>query len=253
MYPFFDVEVLGIATDTANWIANGVLALIAIVILFMLYRSISRPRMASGRRSKNARLAITDAASIDDRRRLVLVRRDNVEHLIMIGGPSDLVIESNIESGLAAQPRQTSTGASDGNSVKQPPISARSPTSASSPTPTQTPSPATATPTPTPTPPPTVAKPSVTNISVSAPATENRPSPIATGGPATMSKPIVAIPPSAKVVTTSAKPASITPEIAEPSPAGSAPQVKPASSSPPAKTTMGDDMDALLNEITTNK
>jgi flagellar protein FliO/FliZ len=29
------------------------------------------------------------------------VRRDDVEHLVMIGGNQDLVIESNIESGLA--------------------------------------------------------------------------------------------------------------------------------------------------------
>jgi flagellar protein FliO/FliZ len=33
---------------------------------------------------------------VDGRRRLVLVRRDNVEHLLMIGGPSDIVVEPNI-------------------------------------------------------------------------------------------------------------------------------------------------------------
>ena len=37
-----------------------------------------------------------DAAPVDGRRRLVLVRRDNVEHLLMIGGPSDVVVEQNI-------------------------------------------------------------------------------------------------------------------------------------------------------------
>ncbi|ABE38928.1 conserved hypothetical protein [Rhodopseudomonas palustris BisB5] len=42
------------------------------------------------------RLAVIDAAAVDGRRRLVLVRRDNVEHLLMIGGPSDIVVESNI-------------------------------------------------------------------------------------------------------------------------------------------------------------
>ena len=36
-------------------------------------------------------------------RRLVLIRRDNVEHLIMIGGPQDVVVESGITaSGIAA-------------------------------------------------------------------------------------------------------------------------------------------------------
>ncbi|MCP9625772.1 flagellar biosynthetic protein FliO [Rhodopseudomonas palustris] len=42
------------------------------------------------------RLAVIDAAAVDGRRRLVLVRRDNVEHLLMIGGPSDIVIETSI-------------------------------------------------------------------------------------------------------------------------------------------------------------
>ncbi|TAK49678.1 MAG: flagellar biosynthesis protein FliO [Xanthobacteraceae bacterium] len=47
-------------------------------------------------RGRLPRLAVIDAAPVDNRRRLVLVRRDNVEHLIMIGGPSDVVIEANI-------------------------------------------------------------------------------------------------------------------------------------------------------------
>ena len=42
------------------------------------------------------RLAVINAASVDGRRRLVLVRRDNVEHLLLIGGPTDAVIEPNI-------------------------------------------------------------------------------------------------------------------------------------------------------------
>ncbi|ABE62213.1 conserved hypothetical protein [Nitrobacter hamburgensis X14] len=47
-------------------------------------------------RGRMPRLAVIDAAAIDGRRRLVLVRRDNVEHLLMIGGPSDIVVEPNI-------------------------------------------------------------------------------------------------------------------------------------------------------------
>jgi flagellar protein FliO/FliZ len=44
------------------------------------------------------RLDVVDQANVDGRRRLVLVRRDDVEHLIMTGGPVDVVIETNIES-----------------------------------------------------------------------------------------------------------------------------------------------------------
>ena len=42
------------------------------------------------------RLAVMEQASIDNRRRLILVRRDHVEHLIMTGGPVDVVIETGI-------------------------------------------------------------------------------------------------------------------------------------------------------------
>jgi flagellar protein FliO/FliZ len=51
---------------------------------------------ASSARSRQPRLAVIDAAAVDGRRRLILIRRDNVEHLLMIGGPSDVVVEANI-------------------------------------------------------------------------------------------------------------------------------------------------------------
>ncbi len=51
---------------------------------------------AAAARGRQPRLAVIDAAAVDGRRRLVLIRRDNVEHLLMIGGPTDVVIEPNI-------------------------------------------------------------------------------------------------------------------------------------------------------------
>jgi flagellar protein FliO/FliZ len=51
---------------------------------------------ANTNRSRMPRLAVIDAAAVDGRRRLVLVRRDNIEHLLMIGGPTDIVVEPNI-------------------------------------------------------------------------------------------------------------------------------------------------------------
>ena len=50
----------------------------------------------AGMRGRQPRLAVIDYASVDARRRLILVRRDNVEHLLMIGGPTDVVVESAI-------------------------------------------------------------------------------------------------------------------------------------------------------------
>lgn len=42
------------------------------------------------------RLEVVDQTNVDGRRKLMLVRRDQVEHLIMTGGPIDVVIETNI-------------------------------------------------------------------------------------------------------------------------------------------------------------
>ncbi len=47
------------------------------------------------------RLEVVEQAWVDNRRRLIIVRRDNVEHLIMTGGPVDLVIEDRIGAAAA--------------------------------------------------------------------------------------------------------------------------------------------------------
>ncbi len=63
------------------------------------------PRRTAG--ARQPRLGIVDAYDLDRQRQLVLVRRDNVEHLIMIGGPTDVVIESSIvRTQSAASPRE---------------------------------------------------------------------------------------------------------------------------------------------------
>jgi flagellar protein FliO/FliZ len=78
----------------------AVLALIGVAA--WLVRRFATNRLGTNtNRGRMPRLAIIDAAAVDGRRRLVLVRRDNIEHLIMIGGPTDVVIESNI---VRAQP-----------------------------------------------------------------------------------------------------------------------------------------------------
>jgi flagellar protein FliO/FliZ len=61
-----------------------------------LVRRFAGNRLANTNRGRMPRLAVIDAAAVDGRRRLVLVRRDNIEHLLMIGGPTDIVVETNI-------------------------------------------------------------------------------------------------------------------------------------------------------------
>jgi flagellar protein FliO/FliZ len=48
------------------------------------------------------RLGVSEQANIDGRRKLLLVRRDDVEHLLMIGGPVDIVIEEKIHAPVSA-------------------------------------------------------------------------------------------------------------------------------------------------------
>jgi flagellar protein FliO/FliZ len=69
---------------------------------------------ANANRGRMPRLAVIDAAAVDGRRRLVLVRRDNIEHLLMIGGPTDIVVEQNIVRAMPARdqaPARPSGGA----------------------------------------------------------------------------------------------------------------------------------------------
>jgi flagellar protein FliO/FliZ len=57
------------------------------------------------------RIEVIEQASMDGKRRLVLIRRDEVEHLLLTGGPVDVVIETGIAPPLTAaefpQPTQT--------------------------------------------------------------------------------------------------------------------------------------------------
>jgi hypothetical protein len=79
----------------------GVALLVLIGVLWLLRGRAPSPFVRGGR-NRQPRLQVLDAAAVDARRRLVLVRRDGVEHLIMIGGPTDIVIESGISAAKIA-------------------------------------------------------------------------------------------------------------------------------------------------------
>ena len=68
-----------------------------LALAFWLLRRFGGGRLGGGAtRGRQPRLAVIGQATVDSRRRLVLIRRDNVEHLLIIGGPSDVVVEQNI-------------------------------------------------------------------------------------------------------------------------------------------------------------
>jgi flagellar protein FliO/FliZ len=93
------MERFGSMPDMVQFIIVFLVILCLGIVMNLLWRRFSGPYGSSGQRGR--RLAVIDTAAVDVRRRLVLVKRDNVEHLLMIGGPTDIVVESNIGRTLA--------------------------------------------------------------------------------------------------------------------------------------------------------
>jgi flagellar protein FliO/FliZ len=75
-----------------------VFVIVGIVVVGLLLRRFAGDRFgATTARNRQPRLGMVDSVDLPfGRRQLLIVRRDNVEHLLMIGGPTDVVIEQNI-------------------------------------------------------------------------------------------------------------------------------------------------------------
>lgn len=70
--------------------------------IWWIVRRFGSGPLGASTRGRQPRLGVIDHARVDNRRLLILVRRDNVEHLLMIGGPSDIVVEPNIVRAVPA-------------------------------------------------------------------------------------------------------------------------------------------------------
>lgn len=93
-----------------NTLLNSAFALGIVLVLIVLglwaLKLLTRGTAAMGRSRK--RVTVVDTAVVDGKRQVIIVRRDNVEHLIMTGGPQDLIIESGIPvAEPEPQPRRT--------------------------------------------------------------------------------------------------------------------------------------------------
>lgn len=85
----------------ASQLGRFVAALVFVVgLMILLSQALKRfsgqARALSGGRRR--RLQIIEVLPIDARRRAVLIRRDDREHLVLLGANSDTVIETLIES-----------------------------------------------------------------------------------------------------------------------------------------------------------
>ena len=90
------------------WVARG----------YMTGTMPAMPGMAMFGPKPDKRLDVIEQSNIDGKRRLLLIRRDDVEHLIMTGGPVDVVIET----GIGQQPQRRATA-----EVAEAPVYARPP------------------------------------------------------------------------------------------------------------------------------
>jgi hypothetical protein len=90
----------------AQWLLSLAIILALIGLMWLVLRSFAGGRIrlrGQNTRGRQPRLGVVDIFNLDRQRQLVLIRRDNVEHLILVGGGSDTVIESNIQrSGVRA-------------------------------------------------------------------------------------------------------------------------------------------------------
>jgi flagellar protein FliO/FliZ len=85
--------------EIIGWIA--ILAVVAVLgvtgaVVARAYMSGTTPGALLFKPRPEPRVEVIEQANMDGRRKLVLIRRDDVEHLIMIGGPVDVVIETGI-------------------------------------------------------------------------------------------------------------------------------------------------------------
>lgn len=85
--------------------------LLLIVALTWILKKINAVSSRVGLQGAQPRLSITEALSVDHKRRLVLVKRDHVEHLLLIGGENDLLLEYGILPHPAQQARRQQTQA----------------------------------------------------------------------------------------------------------------------------------------------
>ena len=110
LFYLFLFALLALAAVAAVWVAKG-------------YLAGQSPAAALFGARPERRLGVVEQANVDGRRKLLLIRRDNVEHLVMTGGPVDVVIETGI-----GEPRRA-IRAEVAETISAQPVFARTPRS----------------------------------------------------------------------------------------------------------------------------
>lgn len=102
------------------WTVVALIVLVIVLVIVKLIRSMTFGTFVAGGRNRKTRLAVMDATAVDSHRRLVLVRRDDIEHLLLIGGPTDVVVERDIRLVAPRRPVLTGSGGQQAASPQKP-------------------------------------------------------------------------------------------------------------------------------------
>ncbi|UTO29040.1 flagellar biosynthetic protein FliO [Bartonella harrusi] len=99
-----------IGASTANVTISFIFFIItitAIATIILFLRRLKRGKSMFNRKKSLSRLTLCETIAIDRTRRLVLIRCDDKEHLLLIGGLTDIVVESNITNTSIIQRSET--------------------------------------------------------------------------------------------------------------------------------------------------
>lgn len=124
--------ITGLIGESGTTLLTSVLALVAVLALAVLGLWLLKLTMKGTStlgRGRNRRLGVVEQLQIDAKRQVLIIRRDDVEHVIMTGGGQDVVVESGIPVVRAAQaPAPVARGKlqePSGGEVPAPPVPVR--------------------------------------------------------------------------------------------------------------------------------
>lgn len=94
-------------------IIRVVFGLVAVLGLIGLCAFIARKAgllSAANGLSRKRRLAIVESIGLDNRRRMMIIRCDDAEHLIILGSQGEVVVQNNLPDQELAEPSDTTLG-----------------------------------------------------------------------------------------------------------------------------------------------
>ncbi|TFF19707.1 hypothetical protein E3C22_18630 [Jiella endophytica] len=122
--PQWTIDLFGPGLGQIVWVAlvAAVVCVLAVVVIVLAKRFVGGGT-GIGPRVRAPRLQVVDVARIDEKRRLVLLRRDDVEHLVLVGGQTDILVEGSIlrQAASAHPPVRSDDGRLDIAATPPPP------------------------------------------------------------------------------------------------------------------------------------